>query len=136
MKRARNSEQGMNWCRLSTRLAIYHRDGFACMYCGRAAEDGTISLTLDHVTACELGGTNEPTNLVTCCNRCNSAKGDHSMRVWLKRLRECGFDATKIGARLRRQVKRPIDRAEGRRLVAIRKQTKATSPWRDNRGES
>jgi len=132
VKRARNPEQGMNWCRLSTRLAIYHRDGFACVYCGLAAEDGGYKLTLDHVLACELGGTNEPTNLVTCCNRCNSAKGDDTMRGWLQSLREYGFDATKIGARVRRQVKRPIDRAEGRRLASLRAHEKATSPWRDD----
>lgn len=120
-KRARNPEQGMNWCRLSTRLAIYNRDGFCCVYCGAAGEERGTGLTLDHVLACELGGTNDATNLVTCCGSCNSAKQALSMRGWLGRLRDKGLDATKIGASVRRQVKRPLDRAEGRRLAALRK---------------
>ena len=119
-KRARNPEQGMNWCRLSTRLAIYHRDGFCCVYCGAQGEQRGTGLTLDHVLACEMGGTNDPANLVTCCGSCNSAKQALSMRGWLGRLRKRGADATKIGARVRRQTKRPLDRAEGRRLAALR----------------
>lgn len=111
----------MNWCRLSTRLAIYHRDGFTCVYCGRASEVLGVGLTLDHVLPCELGGTNDPTNLVTACLSCNSAKQDLSMRGWLGRLRRRGLDASKIGARVRRQTKRPLDRDEGRRLVAARR---------------
>lgn len=59
--------QGSRWIQPSTRLAIYHRDGFACVYCGHGAEDGAV-LSLDHVLACELGGSNEPTNLVTSCS--------------------------------------------------------------------
>lgn len=35
----RIKNQGMNWIRLSTRMAIYHRDGFVCAYCGEGAEE-------------------------------------------------------------------------------------------------
>lgn len=123
-KRSRNPEQGMNWCRLSTRMAIYHRDGFCCVYCGTGSEDGR-GLTLDHLLACELGGTNDATNLVTCCRSCNSAKGALTMRSWLRRLADGGVDAAQLRRRVARQSKRPLDRAEGRRLAALRTTTTA-----------
>lgn len=117
-KKARNGEQGMNWIRLSTRLAIYHRDGFCCVYCGAGSELGA-GLTLDHLLANELGGSNEPANLVSCCRTCNSAKGALTMRSWLKRLATKGVD-TKLSRRVRAAAARKIDRAEGRRLAQLR----------------
>lgn len=120
MARARN--QGSKWIRRSTRLAIYSRDGFCCAYCGATAETGA-ALTLDHVQACELGGSNEPTNLVTACLSCNSAKQHRTMREWFAALRDRGVDTSAISARVRRQTARKIDRAEGRRLAALRSET-------------
>lgn len=117
---ARNPRQGMNWCRLSTRLAIYHRDGFACVYCGTGSEYG-IGMTLDHFEPCLQGGLNHPTNLVTCCRPCNSSKQDISWRVWRERLQQRGVDTAGLVKRVKRQLLRPIDRAEGRRLVKLRK---------------
>ena len=116
----RKAGQGSKWIRPSTRQAIYHRDGFCCAYCGAPAEHGH-ALTLDHVHACELGGTNDPSNLVTACLSCNSAKRDLSMRDWFALLRDKGVDTTKLSAKIRRAVRRPLDRAEGRRLARIRK---------------
>ena len=85
MKTAKNSDarsagkwQGMNWCRQSTRLAIYIRDGLACAYCGASIENGA-QLSLDHVTPHSKGGTNAASNLVCCCTRCNSARGNRSV---------------------------------------------------------
>jgi 5-methylcytosine-specific restriction endonuclease McrA len=69
---------GMNWIRQSSRLAIYLRDGLACVYCGHSVENGA-QLTLDHVRSYENGGTNKAINLVTCCHRCNSSKGDRTV---------------------------------------------------------
>ena len=66
--------QGSNWIRRSTRLAIYDRDGFACVYCGAGAEHEGVELGLDHVKPRELGGGNAPSNLVTCCGHCNVDK--------------------------------------------------------------
>jgi hypothetical protein len=71
--------QGMNWIRPVKRLAIYLRDGLACCYCGEGIEQGA-KLTLDHLTCHVDGGTNEADNLVTCCHRCNSARGTRSWR--------------------------------------------------------
>lgn len=75
--------QGMNWIRQEKRLAIYLRDGLACAYCGCSAEQGT-QLTLDHVVPHAKGGSNHEQNLVTCCFRCNSSRGDRSVRTFAK----------------------------------------------------
>lgn len=111
---------GSKWCRPSTRQAIYDRDGFCCAYCGAAAEEGA-ALTLDHVLAVELGGTNAPTNLVTACLSCNSAKQDKTTREWFAFLRDAGVDTAKVGPRIRRLTAKALDREAGRALVAARK---------------
>ena len=72
---------GMNWCRQEKRLAIYLRDGLACAYCGHSVEDGA-QLTLDHIQPHSKGGTNHESNLVTCCHRCNSARGNRPMKAF------------------------------------------------------
>ena len=107
---------GAKWIRRSTRDAIYHRDGFACVYCTRAG----VRLTLDHLLAVDLGGTHDPANLVTACLSCNSAKQGLSVRAWFRRLRARGADTTKIGRRVRRLTRKALDRAEGRRLARAR----------------
>lgn len=119
--RARKAGQGSKWIRRSTRLAIYHRDGFRCAYCLRTAEEKGVGLTLDHLVACEAGGTNEPANLVTCCLSCNSAKQDKTMRSWFAYLRANGVNTEGVGPRIRRLVARKLDRREGRRLSALRR---------------
>ena len=70
--------QGMNWITQHKRLAIYMRDGLACAYCGDGVEDGA-KLTLDHLTPYSEGGSNHESNLVTCCQRCNSSRGNRSV---------------------------------------------------------
>ena len=107
---------GMKWCRPSTRFAIYHRDRFACIYC-----ESTTKLSLDHLVPEELGGTHVMTNLVTSCFSCNSARGAKPLRVWLRYLREQGVNTSKIPARIRKSVKRELDREVGRRLVVMMK---------------
>lgn len=54
----------------SVRRAVYLRDGFRCHYCGSDQR-----LTLDHKLPVSRGGGHTADNLVTCCKRCNSAKG-------------------------------------------------------------
>lgn len=75
----RDNWQGMNWCRPSTRLAIYLRDGLSCCWCGASVEDG-IRLTLDHCKPDSKNGSNSPRNLITSCSRCNSSRGDRGLR--------------------------------------------------------
>lgn len=54
------------------RYEILRRDNHTCRYCGGTAP--TVPLRVDHVTPVALGGTDEPTNLVTSCEPCNSGK--------------------------------------------------------------
>ena len=108
-----------SWIKSSTRYAIYHRDGFACVYCGATKADG-VQLTLDHVKPRSRDGTHVVTNLVTCCTACNTARADRGIRAWVTLLMEFGVPedvASAIPARVRTQTAKPIDRAEGRRLA-------------------
>lgn len=54
------------------RFEILRRDNHACRYCGAAAPEA--KLTVDHVVPQALGGSDEPGNLVTACEPCNSGK--------------------------------------------------------------
>lgn len=54
------------------RFEILRRDNHACRYCGATAPD--VKLTVDHVVPVALGGTDEPSNLATACESCNSGK--------------------------------------------------------------
>lgn len=59
------------------RFEILRRDGFKCRYC-HAVE---VLLTVDHVTPISLGGTDHPSNLVACCDDCNTGKASTVARV-------------------------------------------------------
>lgn len=71
------------WRRL--RRAIFERDGYRCVLCGRFG-----SLECDHIVAVEDGGTNDPDNLRTVCRDCHigvtrAAAGHrevHGQREW------------------------------------------------------
>ena len=54
------------------RYEILRRDNHACRYCGATAP--SVPLRVDHVVPVALGGTDDPTNLVTSCEPCNSGK--------------------------------------------------------------
>jgi len=104
-----NGTTGMHWIRDTTRRRIYKRDGYRCVYCGAAAGTETdVKLTLDHLVPRCLGGTNHPSNLVTCCHRDNSDRQHLSLRAWFKKLRSRGVDTRKVGRRIRRLIKRPL----------------------------
>jgi 5-methylcytosine-specific restriction endonuclease McrA len=53
-----------------TRLRILRRDAYRCHYCGQAAN------TVDHVIPKAKGGTDDPSNLVAACARCNYSAQD------------------------------------------------------------
>jgi len=55
---------------------VLRRDNHTCRYCGAAAPD--VKLTVDHVVPVALGGSDEPSNLVTACGPCNSGKTSSS----------------------------------------------------------
>ena len=100
MASRRDDWQGMNWCRQSTRLAIYLRDGLACAYCGTTVEEGA-QLSLDHLRPVSKSGgkpNNKPTNLITCCSRCNSAKGNRTVYAFCQAVAEYLGDTASVAA--------------------------------------
>lgn len=61
---ARGSQYGPN---------VFARDGYRCCHCGsRDLED----LTIDHIFPVSRGGGDEPDNLQTLCQPCNSTKSN------------------------------------------------------------
>lgn len=54
------------------RFEIFKRDEQKCQYCGRLAPEWPM--TVDHVVLVTLGGSDEPSNLVTACVDCNAGK--------------------------------------------------------------
>ena len=59
------------------RFEILKRDGFRCRYCGVTPQARV--LRVDHVVPVSKGGTNDPLNLVTACDPCNSGKTNRSL---------------------------------------------------------
>ena len=56
------------------RFEILRRCNFACYSCGVPAALGVKVLHVDHVIPVDLGGTNDPWNLVAACWDCNAGK--------------------------------------------------------------
>lgn len=54
------------------RYEVLRRDNHTCRYCGATAPD--VPLRVDHVTPVALGGGDDPANLATACEPCNSGK--------------------------------------------------------------
>lgn len=79
MTERKENWKGMNWIRQEKRLAIYLRDGLACMWCGSSIEEGA-KLSLDHVKTHSNGGSNSERNLICSCQKCNSSRGDRSAK--------------------------------------------------------
>jgi 5-methylcytosine-specific restriction endonuclease McrA len=98
---------GSKWIRPEKRRAIYERDDFRCVYCGKGIED-EIMLTLDHVIPSELGGSNDHWNLITACISCNSSKKDLSLSQFLSYLKQKNINTDGIAKRIRRQIRRII----------------------------
>lgn len=113
---------GMNWIRQEKRLAIYLRDGLACVYCGDAIESG-VNLSLDHIKPHSKGGSNDAKNLVTACDRCNASRGNRNLKAWTRAVAAYlnhgikSEDIYKNVIRLRR-LTLPLD--EAKKLIAKR----------------
>lgn len=73
-KSQRQIEQGISW-------AVYHRDGYACRYCGKGSG---IPLTVDHLVCWEVGGPSTVENLVAACRKCNKTRGQTPYADWLR----------------------------------------------------
>lgn len=89
----------------------------ACVWCGHAVEEGE-RLTLDHCVPYAKGGSNSPSNLVTACLRCNSARGKRSVPAFSKAVAEyTEQSAQHVLDRVRRHVRRALPREEARELM-------------------
>ena len=60
--------------RALSRKNILMRDRYTCQFCGRILP--AHELTIDHVIPRSRGGQTDWDNVVACCQRCNTAKGD------------------------------------------------------------
>lgn len=121
---ARIAGQGSNWIHRATRLAIYDRDNHRCVYCNRKVKpgrgtSGAGAAHLDHLHPSELGGSSRAENLVTSCGTCNDRKATLSLTAFLKALRAEGVNVRALPAKIRAATRKPLDRAEGRRLAAL-----------------
>lgn len=96
MKRRTEKRKPGKWIYKPTRQAIYLRDNHTCYWCGKSEEDG-IQLSLDHLTPWIFHGADNHRNLVTCCRKCNSKRGDKLLDDWYQVLQdEFGKDLEEI----------------------------------------
>jgi 5-methylcytosine-specific restriction endonuclease McrA len=64
-----------------SRRAVFARDLSRCQYCGKPAE------SIDHVVPRSKGGSHTWDNVVACCRRCNTFKGNRLLEHCSLRLR-------------------------------------------------
>lgn len=64
-------QQGEQYGFDDVRNAVFTRDDYKCVCCGRGVEDGAI-LHAHHLKYRSLGGTNRMGNLVTVCDKCHT----------------------------------------------------------------
>lgn len=126
----RSVNRTSKWASLEKRAAIYIRDGFRCVYCGRSANGRKYrthktaiypGLALDHVIPRSRGGTNESTNVVTACEDCNTHKSDRTVAEWLAQgdlYTRRNLDG--IHERISRALTTPIDLRAGKEHVGVR----------------
>lgn len=101
---------GMKWIRNEKRLAIYLRDQFCCAYCGKGLHNAKAGqCSLDHLIPRSEGGSNEATNLVTACLRCNVAR---STTPWAK------YATAGAKDRIRRNIRRTLNLALAKDILA------------------
>lgn len=73
--------------RRTTLERLWLKAGKICHWCGvltrlRAAVNDDLRATKDHVMPLSKGGTNERSNIVLSCWRCNRTKGDKHPAQW------------------------------------------------------
>jgi len=70
-----------SWINRDKRLAIYDRDDFKCLWCGKRLFIGIDRLSLDHLKPRTKNGKHHESNLITSCESCNSSRQD---KPWKK----------------------------------------------------
>lgn len=104
-----------NWIRAEKRVAIYERDGWECVYCGRGPRQQTplrltgVVLSLDHLVPQSQNGSNDAKNLVTACISCNSSRQD---KAWTE------YATGGAQERIRFLIEQSIDMALGKAIIA------------------
>lgn len=109
---SRNGDwQGMHWIRDSTRYAIYYRDRnpntgkFRCLWCNIQHK----KLSLDHLLPVNMGGTNDPSNLITSCLNCNVQRRAQDYESWTD---SGNFDLA-VYRRIESCLREPLNRKHG-----------------------
>lgn len=98
LARAKRPGRSSRWCPPATRLAIYRRDSFTCVYClTNHAHSPLGTLSLDHIRPRSKGGTHAPTNLITACIPCNRARNNTALT------RYASVESVSLIAKLRRR---------------------------------
>jgi 5-methylcytosine-specific restriction endonuclease McrA len=105
-----------NKIRMATRLAVFMRDNFTCVYC--ESEAPFIRLSIDHINERNLlplkkpqtgrhrSPTHHPSRLVTACFSCNSSKKGLSVSAFCDRE---GLRRSVVWRRIRNLTKKPIE---------------------------
>lgn len=111
--------QGQNWIKPAKRLAIYMRDSYGCCYCGRGLEVEGLVLTLEHIVPYSKGGALlDPTNLVTACRSCNSARGNKALKTFVyANAEKWGRNPVCILSYIRRHRAMPINTKASKALI-------------------
>lgn len=116
----------MDWIRLHTRLAIYARDSFDCVYCQSVFPPDPLGygLSLDHLRGRR---DHRPANLITACVDCNTERGTMPLREWIALLESRG----QVGVLERINARRalPLDVELGHRL-AVQRRPNYRRNWR------
>jgi 5-methylcytosine-specific restriction endonuclease McrA len=103
---------GSNWLRKDKRLAIYMRDDWRCVYCDRSLKRvNPRQRTLDHIIPVAMGGSNNETNLITCCKKCNDRKQDRHIQDFCKRNKPAIERVLLV-------IVKPIDRKLAKQILA------------------
>lgn len=92
------------WINDKIRLAIYSRDNCTCFYCNQVCvfhETADNRLTLDHVQPRSKAGQHYHENLITACAKCNTARGDMDINLWLELI---GRDPLALELRLAKKL--------------------------------
>ena len=66
--------------KMNTRKKL--RGNELCPYCGKRLS--TYTASTDHIVPLSRGGTNDRSNLVLCCKKCNREKGSKLLSEWFE----------------------------------------------------
>ena len=123
-KRDNKKNHGSKWIRPEKRLAIYLRDGMCCAYCGATVESSKKPLSLDHLVPASKGGGNHEGNLITCCLKCNSRRGDMDLDKWLNQ--ELGNEQRAVAIFIQEHTAKDLKpyKVEAKAIIARRRANK------------